>query len=223
VSKPVLKLDWCSHEAAKYAVEKWHYSRRMPKSKQVYIGVWEHGEFAGAVITGYSTTPYLGESFDLSQQQAVELTRIALKSGHVSPVSKVLSVVILMLRRAYVGLRLMVSYADPNVGHTGVVYQASNWIYAGTVPGRTQFLIDGVWRNDAPAFRLARQRQFPKRRTAGKHKYLMPLDDDMRRRVAPLARPYPKRVGSAGSGTPAHQAGGGGANPTPALSSPQED
>jgi hypothetical protein len=25
-SKPVLKLDWCSHAAAKYAVEHWHYS-----------------------------------------------------------------------------------------------------------------------------------------------------------------------------------------------------
>ena len=26
--KPVLKLDWCSHAAAKYAVEHWHYESR---------------------------------------------------------------------------------------------------------------------------------------------------------------------------------------------------
>ena len=31
--------------------------------------------------------------------------------------------------------------------------------------------------------------------TAGdKHKYLMPLDDDMRKQIAHLAKPYPKRV-----------------------------
>ena len=28
--------------------------------------------------------------------------------------------------------------------------------------------------------------------TAGKHKYLMPLDAEMRERIAPLARPYPR-------------------------------
>jgi len=27
-----------------------------------------------------------------------------------------------------------------------------------------------------------------------KHKYLMPLDDDMRARILPLAKPYPKRA-----------------------------
>jgi trehalose 6-phosphate synthase/phosphatase len=41
MSKPVLKLDWCSHEAAKYACEKWHYSGRVPTSKSARIGVWE--------------------------------------------------------------------------------------------------------------------------------------------------------------------------------------
>ena len=42
-----LRLDWCSYEAAKYAVEHWHYSKRMPKSKLAKIGVWEDGEFIG--------------------------------------------------------------------------------------------------------------------------------------------------------------------------------
>jgi hypothetical protein len=28
----------------------------------------------------------------------------------------------------------------------------------------------------------------------GKHRYLMPLDDDMRARILPLAKPYPKRA-----------------------------
>jgi len=52
-----LRLDWCSHAAAKYAVEHWHYSARMPKFKQIYIGAWESGRFIGAIIFGLSVTP----------------------------------------------------------------------------------------------------------------------------------------------------------------------
>jgi hypothetical protein len=36
-----LKVDFCSHEAAKYACEHWHYSRCVPASKLIKIGVWE--------------------------------------------------------------------------------------------------------------------------------------------------------------------------------------
>ena len=33
VSKVDLRLDWVGHDAAKFAVEHWHYSHAMPKSK----------------------------------------------------------------------------------------------------------------------------------------------------------------------------------------------
>jgi hypothetical protein len=56
-------------------------------------------------------------------------------------------------------------------------------------------------------------------KTKGKNKYLMPLDGEMRSRVEKMRQPYPKRAGSAGSGTPGIQPGRGGATPTPALSS----
>jgi hypothetical protein len=59
--------------------------------------------------------------------------------------------------------------------------------------------------------------------TKGKHKYLMPLDDEIRARISPLARTYPKRAGSAASGTTDFQSGRGGATPTPALPSSEED
>ena len=40
-----LKVDWCSYEAAKYAVMHWHYSKTMPAGKTVKLGVWENGRF----------------------------------------------------------------------------------------------------------------------------------------------------------------------------------
>jgi len=50
-----------------------------------------------------------------------------------------------------------------------------------------------------------------------KHKYVMPLDGEIRAKIEPLAKPYPKRAGSADSGTPGIQPGRGGATPTSAL------
>ena len=58
-SRPELKLNWCSHAAAKYAVEHWHYSKRLPNQKLVKIGVWEFGIFRGAVIFGDGANPGL--------------------------------------------------------------------------------------------------------------------------------------------------------------------
>ena len=49
-NKPVLKLDWCSHEAARWAVEHWHYSKSMPTPPVVKIGVWEDERFIGVVL-----------------------------------------------------------------------------------------------------------------------------------------------------------------------------
>ncbi len=58
------------------------------------------------------------------------------------------------------------------------------------------------------------------RRISGssKHRYLMPLDPDMRAKILPLAKPYPKRAGSIVADAPANHAGEGGSIPTPALS-----
>ena len=35
-----VRLGFCSHEAAKHAIMRWHYSRQMPKAKLVKIGCW---------------------------------------------------------------------------------------------------------------------------------------------------------------------------------------
>jgi len=40
--------------------------------------------------------------------------------------------------------RVVVSYADAEVGHVGYVYQATNWIYTGTSEGRRVYMKDGI-------------------------------------------------------------------------------
>lgn len=219
--KPGLKLDWCSYKAAKYAVEHWHYSQRMPKFKQVYVGAWEGGAFIGAVVFGLSVTPYLGDAFGLSNVECAELTRIAL-TRHASPVSKVAARAIRMVHEQSPGLRLLVSYADPVQGHVGAIYQAMNWTYVGCSARVRQYYWRGQWRKDSSMFRAFKanpelRRTMPYRDLPAKHKYLYPLDKAMAAQIEPLRQPYPKRADVvqpvAQQGPPAD----GGANPTRPL------
>jgi len=218
MNKADLRLDWCSHEAAKYAVEHWHYSRTMPIGKLVKIGVWENGVFIGAVIFSTGASPQLHKTFSVTRFQVCELVRVALTS-HRSAVSRIVSIALMFLRRSCPGLRLVVSFADPEHRHHGGIYQAGNWVYCGrSSDGLYYRLADGTVTHNRnlqgpkgfmgkPT--VAAQAAFTKRlrdgieagsivpiRTAPKFKYVMPLDAAMRAQIAPLAKPYPKCVRS---------------------------
>lgn len=221
-AKPVLKLDWCSHAAAKYAVEHWHYSKRLPLGKAVQIGVWEAGVFRGCVIFSYGANRHIGRPYHLSQVMICELTRIAL-APHQTPVSRIGTIAIRLLRKQSPGLRLIVSYADPLHGHHGGIYQAMGWLYVGRSEGTHQLRLGRTVMHKRTA--RARFGTNDAKRLGGiyiypenKYKYLFPLDAAMRAQILPLAQPYPKRAASILADAPADQAGESGAAPTAALS-----
>lgn len=185
--------------------------------KMVRIGVWEDGVFAGVVLFSRGAAPHLGTKYGLDQVECVELTRVALRE-HRAPVSQIVSLAIRFLRRFCPGLRLVVSFADPQRGHHGGIYQAGNWIYTGQSASAFETLVDGRWRHQRTAAEHPEWRGFPRREVPGKHRYLYPLDKAMRAQVLPLAQPYPKKSGdSMTSHAPGVQPGEGGANPTSPL------
>ena len=219
-SRPELVVDWCSYQAAKYAVMHWHYSRRMPVGKLVRIGAWENGQFIGAVLFARGNTPTLGNRFGLEQTEVCELVRVAL-TEHQSTVTKIVALALRMLAATNEGLRAVVSFADPAEGHLGKIYQAGNWLYTGQSEPSWQWLHEGRWKHNreitSGAFggirKVANYTLLPKRQTLGKHRYVYPLDRAMRRQIAPLAKPYPKRGPSVQGDTPADQAGEPGSSP----------
>lgn len=226
-NKVELKLDWATHEAAKYACENWHYSKCIPKSKLVKIGAWENGKFIGVIIFSYGATPDLVKPYGLTMQQGCELTRVAL-TKHKSPVSKMMAVAIRMLKKSNPGLKIIVSFADSNESHHGGIYQATNWIYSGLTEG-CWFYKDKrgkMWhpRNVSENLSLSGKCIKPSQCTKiwknGKHRYLMPLDKETADKIQKLKRPYPKRAGSIANDATANHAVEGGATPTPALQKP---
>lgn len=195
-----LRVDWCSYEAAKWAVEHWHYSRRMPIGKLVRVGAWESGEFIGCVMFARGNTPTMGNTYGLGMLEVCELVRVALK-GHIAPVSRIVASAIKLLKSLNSGLRLIVSFADPAYGHNGAIYQAMNWIYSGmSAPDKT-YWYQGRWQHsrEIRGGAFGQQRKLldysflPTKAVGGKHRYLYPLDRAMRKQIEPLRQPYPKR------------------------------
>lgn len=190
--KSELKIDWASHEAAKYACENWHYSKCLPVGKLVKVGAWENGKFIGVVLFGRGASPNLGKKFKLGQDQCVELLRVALTKHQVT-VSKIVAIAIKLLKKSNPKLRLIVSFADPDKGHYGGIYQAGNWIFSGDSGSSTELFIRGRWMHMRNGFK-GKTKDTPQRIMVGKHRYIIALDDQMRDKIAPLAKPYPKRV-----------------------------
>ena len=213
MTKADLKIDWATHEAAKYACENWHYSKSVPVPPLVKVGAWESGMYIGCILFSRGANNNMLKPFGLSATEGCELTRVALK-GHTNAVSRIIRIAIKFLKDNSAGLRLIVSFADPSHNHHGGIYQAGGWVYTGRQQDSLEWLApDGkVWHGrmvKAKGWTVChgtkrttwRPEQCQKIIKPGKHRYLMPLDDAMRKQIQSLARPYPKRVTSADSGT----------------------
>ena len=218
MGKADLRIDWATHEAAKYACVNWHYSGCLPAGKLVKVGAWENGKFIGVVLFGRGATPNLGRPYNLGQDECVELVRIAL-TKHDSPVSRIASLAMKFLSRSNPKLRLIVSFADQSQGHHGGIYQAGNWVYNGQGDPAKFYMIRGKLTHPRSigakglVQNIHGARQIDPNATVvdvpGKHRYLMPLDADMRERILPLAKPYPKRAKQAMDDNQSSQRQGG--------------
>lgn len=196
------KVDWATHEAAKYACLTWHYSKSIPAGKLVKIGVWESNVFIGVVIFARGATPNLGRPYNLDQSECVELARIAL-TKHKTPVSKIMSLALKWLKKSNPKVRLVISFADQFQGHNGGIYQAGNWIYTGVGLPATFYKIHGKITHPRSIGSLGHSQSLAGAKKLdpnaeaiqipGKHRYLMPLDKEIWQRTTKLIKPYPKR------------------------------
>jgi len=234
LDKPILKIDWCSYEAAKYAVEHWHYSKKMPKSKSIYLGVWENAKFIGAIVFGLgggaatNGTQYgLASCFEIAELERIALTK------HKSFISRIVAIAVKFLRIQSPNLKMLISYADPEQGHHGGIYQALGWIYVGkTKPDWAVIDKSGRRWHSRVASASGMKTQYGKKVIAprpqdgkkiilpGKYKYLYPLNNEIRKQIKPLQKPYPKRAVSKDAVAPEVHSGEGGSIPTTALQTP---
>lgn len=106
-----------------------------------------------------------------------------------------------------VGKEIIVSFADTNQDHLGIVYQATNWLYTGLSAKRTDWVVDGIdkhghtWADKYSADEMRKHfgDKFKLQPRSRKHRYLF-LNTSKNRKKELLAKlnyqilPYPKAV-----------------------------
>lgn len=206
-----MRLTRATPQAIKYACLHYHYSQCVPANPIGYNVYNDNGEWCGVVLYAVGATPNIGNPYNIPTGGVLELVRVAL-NGKQEQTSKAVSMSLKQLKKDVPQCRLVVSYADCDQQHLGTIYQATNWIYEGLSKGDTYFIIHGRKTHrksiaskkviingkkvHCPSSLEAVQRFFDPEatvfRSAGKRKYLMPLDKAMRKQILPLSKPYPK-------------------------------
>ncbi len=240
--KPISAAD------ASRIVRDLHYSGKVVQNSQVHLGVFMDGKCGGAMQFGPSLDKrkMLGLVSGTTWNGFIELNRMAFadwlpRNGE----SRCIGYAMRWLRRTYPHLKWVVSFADGTQCGDGTIYRASGFLLTGikknnqtwrmpngSVVSRTT-MTKSV--HTAAAGGAASMRAVAAAGGAPlpgfQLRYVYFLDQSCRERLTVPVLPFTEiarmgagmyrgrpRAGSADSGTSAIQAGGGGANPTPALS-----
>jgi hypothetical protein len=189
----------------------------MPSGKLAKIGVWEFNRFIGVVLFGSGANRNIGHPYHLQRDEVCELVRIALTT-HSASVSRILSIACRLIKKQYPKLKAVISYADPEQGHHGGVYQACGWAYVGKSNPQQAVVVAGRIMHKRSASALyGTIKGLQKSHKTWKHTYVLPLNSELASTVKQMIKSYPKRARSTDSDAPSDQLGEGGATPTRAL------
>jgi hypothetical protein len=116
-----------------------HYAHRWPSISKAF-GLFDDGELIGVVTYGTPPSASLrrGLAGDDYAQHVLELNRLCLLHNRPNEASRLVSASLKKL-----GNSVVVSYADTEQGHLGIVYQATNFLYCGLSAKRTDWKVKG--------------------------------------------------------------------------------
>lgn len=198
----MIELKRASAKAIRYACLHFHYARSVPANQYSY-NVFENGEWCGVIIYSSGVTQNIASPFGLVQGEVLELVRVAL-NGKQSHTSECVAASLKQLHKDAPQVKLIVSFADTEQKHLGIIYQATNWIYLGEKdPGHGYTIVHGrktharslvsKYGTSSTAWIKANvdadAEYIP---PAGKHKYIFCFPRKLRREWLKKAVPYPK-------------------------------
>lgn len=201
-----MRLAIASYDAVKFACLNYHYAKAVPSVQYAFSVYNDDDEWCGVIIYSTGATPNIANPYDKWQGQVVELVRVALngKQGH-GKTSEALAMSLKALHAVAPWIDLVVSFADLDQDHAGILYQSTNWIYTGVknAGSRGAFIVFGKkmhpksihskgWKQSLSWLRENVDPNAEEFLTRGKHKYLYPMNKSMRKRVSLLSVEYPK-------------------------------
>lgn len=140
-----------SHLEAMEMVVRNHYLHRKSPCEKAFglfnnneksIGLFKDARICGCVVYGTPSSAPLRKGIcgESESKNVLELTRLWIEDGTPKNVESYL--IGNTLRQLH--KEIIVSYAEIEQGHVGMVYQATNWIYTGLSAKRTDWKVEGL-------------------------------------------------------------------------------
>jgi hypothetical protein len=119
-------------------IERWHYSGSINGVHVSFaFGLYRNGELQGAAIFGVVGMANAWKRYADSQDEVLELRRLCCIDDTPKNAESYFIGKCLRWLRQNSNVKTIVSYADSNYGHSGVIYKATNFDLVGaTAPGK---------------------------------------------------------------------------------------
>jgi hypothetical protein len=108
-----------------------HYSHKKSMTRFA-LGIFYENDLIGCLTYGFPVGRLVVKSIcpSLENNQVLELTRLWIADGYGNNIeSWFIGQSFKFIKDNHPNIKCLISYADPNVGHSGLIYQATNWLY----------------------------------------------------------------------------------------------
>ena len=190
---------------AKNIIIKHHYSHAFP-SAEICLGFYVDKKLNAVVIYGKSATSKMADSLPGKYLELVRLFSFDWAGKNME--SYCISQSIKFIKKNYPDVKVLVSFADPEQGHSGTIYQATNWLYCGKSQPDEWYLVDGEKihpRSMVAKYGTRGEKKlndmginFERKKLHGKHRYIYILGSSkseknfLKRNLQYEILPYPK-------------------------------
>jgi hypothetical protein len=145
-NKP-MEIREVSREDANELVSFYHYSDVMPRATKLYIGGFLGEILIGVMTLGWGVQPKrtIKKIFpSLNQEDYFEIGKLCLDERMPkNSESKFMSLCFKHIKKNYPKIKLIYSWSDGLLGKPGFVYQASNFLYGGSIWSKRYFTKEG--------------------------------------------------------------------------------
>lgn len=125
---------------AKVVVEAMHYRKTLGVFWEAF-GLYEDNKLMGVICYGMPSAPISKHAFKDRDFRLYELTRLVIDGGNKNCASMLIADSLKLLNEQP---SAVISYADSALGHVGIVYQASNWLYTGATTSHDKlYMVNG--------------------------------------------------------------------------------
>ena len=108
-----------------------HYSHKKTSTKFA-LGIFHNKKLIGCMTYGFPVGRLVVKSIvpSFENNEVLELTRLWIADDYGQNIeSWFIGQSFRFIKNNYPQVKCLISYADPNVGHQGSIYQATNWLY----------------------------------------------------------------------------------------------